>query len=127
MYHTGPGAADGGGGPEALDPFVKISPQFEQLNTLRALTLVDAAGEQAAQSSDGVRCAYMNTAARADPPTLQAAAEAYLAAIETLKGCEGITCSLTLQPYPASLLRRGGEPGGRERAWAQRRAREVIR
>lgn len=112
VYHTGPGAAEGGGGPKVLDPFVKISPQFEQLNTLRALTLTDSAGEQAAQSSDGVRCAYMNTTVRADAPTLHAAAEAYLAAVEPLKGCEGITCSLTLQPYPASLLRRSEELGG---------------
>lgn len=54
----------------------------------------------------------MNTPVEADAPTLNAAAEAYLAAIEPLKGCEGITCSLTLQPYPTSLLRKSAALGG---------------
>ncbi|KAK7700963.1 hypothetical protein SLS64_010557 [Diaporthe eres] len=111
VYHTGPRAAEDGA-PAVLDPFVKVSPQVEQLNSVRSLTLRDAAGEQAAQSADGVRCAYMNTTVKADAATLNAAAEAYLAAIEPLKGCEGITCSLTLQPYSASLLRKSAELGG---------------
>lgn len=108
VYHTGEGET----GPAVLDPFVKVSPQVEQLNSMRSLTLRDAAGEQAAQSADGVRCAYMNTTVKADAATLNAAAEAYLAALEPLKGCEGITCSLTLQPYSASLLRKSAELGG---------------
>lgn len=115
VYHTGvyhTGAAEGPAAPEVLDPFVKISPQVEQLNSVRALTLGDAAGEQASQSADGVRCAYMNTTVKADAPTLKAAAEAYLAALEPLKECEGITCSLTLQPYSTSLLRKSAELGG---------------
>lgn len=95
-----------------LDPFVKASPQVEQLNSVRRLTLREAAGEQAGQSADGVRCAYMSTTVKADAPTLAAAAEAYLAAIEPLKGCEGITCSLAMQPYPASLLRKSADLGG---------------
>lgn len=108
VYHTG----DNGAAPAVLDPFVKVSPQVEQLNSVRSLTLKDAAGEQAAQSADGVRCAYMNTTVKADAATLNAAAEAYLGAIEPLKGCEGITCSLTLQPYSASLLRKSEALGG---------------
>lgn len=108
VYHTGAAEA----APEVLDPFVKTSPQVEQLNSVRALTLKDAAGEQAGQSADGVRCAYMNTTVKADAPTLKAAAETYLAALEPLKECEGITCSLTLQPYSTSLLRKSAELGG---------------
>lgn len=108
VYHTGEAET----APEVLDPFVKISPQVEQLNSMRALTLKDAAGEQASQSADGVRCAYMNTTVKADAPTLKAAAEAYLAALEPLKECEGITCSLTLQPYSTSLLQKSAEFGG---------------
>lgn len=108
VYHTSAAEA----APEVLDPFVKISPQVEQLNSVRTLTLKDAAGEQAGQSADGVRCAYMNTTVKADAPTLKAAAEAYLAAIEPLKQCEDITCSLTLQPYSTSLLRKSAELGG---------------
>lgn len=108
VYHTGTSEA----APEVLDPFVKVSPQVEQLNSVRALTLKDAAGEQAGQSADGVRCAYMNTTVKADAPTLKAAAETYLAALEPLKECEGITCSLTLQPYSTSLLRKSAELGG---------------
>lgn len=108
VYHTGTAE----GAPAVLDPFAKISPQVEQLNSMRALTLKDAAGEQAGQSADGVRCAYMNTTVKADAPTLKAAAEAYLAALEPLKECEGITCSLTLQPYSTSLLQKSAEFGG---------------
>lgn len=112
VYHTGPRAAEDDGAPAVLDSFVKVSPQVEQLNSVRSLTLKDAAGEQAAQSADGVRCAYMNTTVRADAATLNAASEAYLDAIEPLKVCEGITCSLTLQPYSASLLRTSEALGG---------------
>lgn len=112
VYHTGARAAGDDGAPAVLDPFVRVSPQVEQLNSIRSLTLRDAAGEQAAQSADGVRCAYMNTTVKADAETLKAASEAYLAALEPLKGCEGITCSLTLQPYSASLLRKSEELGG---------------
>lgn len=110
VYHTGTSGGDGP--PAVLDPFIKISPQIEQLNSVRALTLREAAGEQASQSADGIRCAYMNTTVKADAPTLAAAAETYLAALEPLKECEGITCSLTLQPYSASLLRKSAELGG---------------
>lgn len=106
------GVTEAAAAPEVLDPFVKVSPQVEQLNSVRALTLKDTAGEQAGQSADGVRCAYMNTTVKADAPTLKAAAEAYLAAIEPLKECEGITCSLTLQPYSTSLLRKSEALGG---------------
>ncbi|KAG6358351.1 hypothetical protein INS49_014235 [Diaporthe citri] len=108
VYHTGEGVT----APEVLDPFVKVSPQVDQLNSMRSLTLKDSAGEQASQSADGVRCAYMNTTVKADAATLNAASEAYLAALEPLKGCEGIPCSLTLQPYSASLLRKSEALGG---------------
>ncbi|KAL1867476.1 hypothetical protein Daus18300_006320 [Diaporthe australafricana] len=100
LYHTG----TTGPAPAELEPFASVSPQIEQLNSLRALTLTEAAGEQAQQSADGVRCAYINTTVKADAATLVAAADAYVAALEPLKECEGITCSFTLQPYPVSLL-----------------------
>ncbi|KAJ0116703.1 FAD-binding domain-containing protein [Diaporthe amygdali] len=107
VYHTGMAER-----PDVLDPFVTVSPQVEQLNTMRALTLREAAGEQAQQSADDVRCAYMNTTVKADVATLKAASEAYLAALEPLKQCEGITCSLTLQPYSTSLLEKSASQGG---------------
>lgn len=46
----------------------------------------------------------MNTTVKADVATLQAASDTYVAALVPLKTLEGITCSLTLQPYPVSLL-----------------------
>jgi hypothetical protein len=41
--------------PAVLEPFVSVQPQFEPLNTMRMMTLKEAANEQASQSSDGVR------------------------------------------------------------------------
>ncbi|KAI0902487.1 FAD-binding domain-containing protein [Annulohypoxylon nitens] len=78
--------------------------QVEQLNSMRMLTLKDAAAEQSQQSADGIRCAYMNTTVQADAATLQAASDIYTAALGPLKAIDGITCSLTLQAYPVSLL-----------------------
>lgn len=108
LYHIGSTAPN----PPELEPFAAVSPQIEQLNSLRALTLTEAAGEQAQQSADGVRCAYMNTTVKADAATLKSAADTYVAALEPLKECEGITCSFTLQPYPTSLLEKTLSLGG---------------
>jgi hypothetical protein len=41
--------------PAVLEPFVSVQPQVEPLNTMRMMTLKEAANEQASQSSDGVR------------------------------------------------------------------------
>ncbi|XDG00627.1 hypothetical protein ABKA04_000242 [Annulohypoxylon sp. FPYF3050] len=90
--------------PAVLEPFVSIQPQVEQLNSMRMLSLKDAAAEQSQQSADGIRCAYMNTTVQADAATLQAASDIYTAALGPLKAIDGITCSLTLQAYPVSLL-----------------------
>ncbi|KAI1451039.1 hypothetical protein F5Y02DRAFT_366760 [Annulohypoxylon stygium] len=90
--------------PAVLEPFVSIQPQVEQLNSMRMLSLKDAAAEQSQQSADGIRCAYMNTTVQADAATLQAASNIYTEALGPLKAIDGITCSLTLQAYPVSLL-----------------------
>jgi hypothetical protein len=108
LYHTGTTTPK----PAELEPFGAVSPQIEQLNSLRALTLTEATGEQAQQSADGVRCAYITTTVKADTATLKAAADAYVAALDPLKECEGITCSFTLQPYPTSLLEKSASLGG---------------
>lgn len=54
----------------------------------------------------------MNTTVKADSATLIAASEKYIAALDPLKKCEGITASLTLQPYPVSLLEKCVSGGG---------------
>ncbi|KAF2818784.1 FAD-binding domain-containing protein [Ophiobolus disseminans] len=87
-----------------LEPFVSVQPQIEAMNSLRMMTLEDAAKEQAAQSSDGVRCAYMNTTVKADVTTLLAAAEIFNDSFQPLKELEGMTSAFTLQAYPVSLL-----------------------
>lgn len=81
LYHTGTTEAD----PAVLEPFASVSPQIDQLKSLRVLTLKEAANEQAQQAADAIRCAYMNTTVKADVPTLLAAVEAYTAALEPLK------------------------------------------
>ncbi|CAJ2501265.1 Uu.00g041180.m01.CDS01 [Anthostomella pinea] len=90
--------------PPVLDPFAKVQPQMEQLNSMRMINLKDAAAEQAAMSSEGIRCSYMNTTVKSDAATLKAVAEAFASTLDLVKGFEGVAFSLTLQPYPVSLL-----------------------
>lgn len=54
----------------------------------------------------------MNTTVKPDVATLNAASELFRAALDKVKGLEGIVYSFTLQPYPASLLKKTGEVGG---------------
>ncbi|KAI6084062.1 hypothetical protein F4821DRAFT_271334 [Hypoxylon rubiginosum] len=95
-----------------LQPFTDIQPQIEQMNSLRMHSLADAAREQAGDRPSPKRSVYMNTTVKADAATLQAATRIYAAAIEPLKSCEGILLSMTLQPYPLSLLQRSATQGG---------------
>jgi FAD/FMN-containing dehydrogenase len=41
--------------PAVLEPFVSVQPQLESMNSMRMMTLKEAASEQANQSSDGIR------------------------------------------------------------------------
>lgn len=41
--------------PDVLEPFVSVKPQIEEMCSLRMMNLKEAAQEQAAQSSDGIR------------------------------------------------------------------------
>lgn len=43
--------------PAVLEPFASVQPQIEAMNSIRMMNLVDAAKEQAGQSSDGIRYA----------------------------------------------------------------------
>ncbi|KAF2106111.1 hypothetical protein BDV96DRAFT_591461 [Lophiotrema nucula] len=92
--------------PAVLEPFVNVQPQVDQMNSMRMLTLKEAANEQAQQSSDGVRCAYMNTTVKVDAATLIAASDIFTKAFQPLKALDGITCAFTLQAYPVSLLKK---------------------
>ncbi|KAI1652078.1 FAD-binding domain-containing protein [Daldinia loculata] len=98
--------------PPVLDPFVKVQPQLDQLNSMRMVNLKDAAAEQAAMAMEGIRCAYMNTTVKADAETLKAAAEAFSASLDHVEGFEDVVFSLTLQPYPVSLLEQCISAGG---------------
>lgn len=54
----------------------------------------------------------MNTTVKADVPTLNAAADTFSSALEGIKQIDGLVCSLTLQPYPVSLLEKCISEGG---------------
>jgi hypothetical protein len=56
--------------------------------------------------------AYMNTTIKADAATLKAIVEIYTTALEPIKSIDGLVCSLTVQPYPLSLLHKSAELGG---------------
>ncbi|PVH99983.1 FAD-binding domain-containing protein [Periconia macrospinosa] len=98
--------------PAILEPFTAIQPQVDQLYSMRMLNLKDAATEQAGVAMDQQRTAYMNTVVRADAVTLKAAADIYTTALEPIKSVNGLVCSLTLQPYTVSLLKKSAESGG---------------
>ncbi|KAF4633235.1 hypothetical protein G7Y89_g4884 [Cudoniella acicularis] len=98
--------------PPALQPFTNIEPQVQTLNSLKPLNLTEAAAGQAAGVASHVRVSYMNVAVKADVATLQAAADIYNAAVTRIKNATGLTCSLTFQPYPVSLLETSAAKGG---------------
>ncbi|KAI1247340.1 hypothetical protein MGN70_011228 [Eutypa lata] len=98
--------------PPVLEPFVAMQPQIDQLNSMRMITLKGAAEEQAAMARTGVRCAYMNTTVKPDAATLNAVSELFNVALDKVKGLDGIVYSLTMQPYPASLLKKTDEFDG---------------
>lgn len=125
--------------PAVLEPFTAIQPQIDALNSMRVLNLTSAAGEQAAdgqtsqryvdnntlpddQNACGmklvyvkltdIRVSYMNIVVKADTSTLQAASTIYTTAISNITSILGLICSLTLQPYPVSLLEKSTSNGG---------------
>lgn len=62
--------------------------------------------------TDCCRVSYMNLHVRADAATLKRASDIYMAGIDPLRGVANITASLTLQPYPVSMLKRTDFQGG---------------
>lgn len=57
------------------------------------------------------RSAYFNITVKADASILQEAAEIYTVGLEPIKPCEGLICSMTLQPYARSLLEASATQG----------------
>ncbi|PQE05921.1 oxidoreductase FAD-binding protein [Rutstroemia sp. NJR-2017a BVV2] len=98
--------------PPVLEPFTAIQPQIDALNSLRVLNLTSAASEQAADGQTSQRVSYMNTVIKADNATLQEASTIYTTALSNITSIAGLIGSLTLQPYPVSLLRKSVEHGG---------------
>lgn len=110
VYYTQGGVTET---PPALAAFTNIQPQVAQLNTLKQVTLTEAAAGQAAGVAAQVRCSYMNLTVKADVSTLQSAADLYTAGIAPIQGSvAGLVASFTLQPYPLSLLKQSSINGG---------------
>ncbi|KAK7953148.1 FAD-binding domain-containing protein [Apiospora saccharicola] len=107
LYHNHPEE-----NPAVLRPFTSVSPQLDQLNSMRVLSLAEAAKEQAEDSPVIQRSAYFNTTLKADARILQEAAEIYTAGLEPIKPCQGLICSMKLQPYAHSLLDASTAQGG---------------
>ncbi|KAK4185244.1 bifunctional solanapyrone synthase [Podospora australis] len=98
--------------PPVLDPFTKMAPQIDALNSMSLKNISAAASEQTAAGQAQVRAAYINFHVKADVATLQAISDIYTAALPPLYGNPGATLSLTLQPYPVSLLAKSDASGG---------------
>ncbi|RYO85530.1 hypothetical protein DL764_009155 [Monosporascus ibericus] len=98
--------------PPVLGPFTSLKTQIGDLNTMRMLSLSEAAGEQHGDVPALQRSAYMNVTVKAHVDTLLSGAEIWRAALDPVKNCEGLICSYTLQPYPKSLLEVSMTKGG---------------
>ncbi|KAL4861667.1 hypothetical protein BDV12DRAFT_179916 [Aspergillus spectabilis] len=114
VYQTGPPTSGGEDQqpPAVLVPFTDIQPRVDQISSVGVRSLTQAAGDQASAAREQQRCAYFNTTIKADPATLKAASDIYTAALNPIQSAEGLICSLTLQPYPVSLLKKSIERGG---------------
>ncbi|KAL2837983.1 FAD-binding domain-containing protein [Aspergillus pseudodeflectus] len=110
VYYTG--ESEGSAVPEVLRVFTNIQPKLDQISSVQQMSLKDAAAQQAAAAMDNQRCAYMNTTIKADAATLKAIVSIYTTALEPIKSIDGLVCSLTIQPYPLSLLQKSAELGG---------------
>ncbi|KAI0162433.1 hypothetical protein BJ166DRAFT_497115 [Pestalotiopsis sp. NC0098] len=98
--------------PPVLDVFTGVEPQIPGLNTMRMMDLAEASREQAGDIPPNQRSAYMNLHVKADAATLIAGSETFLAALDPVKGCEGLLCSYTLQPYARTQLEASATKGG---------------
>ncbi|KAL6238694.1 hypothetical protein BDW75DRAFT_246771 [Aspergillus navahoensis] len=111
VYLTGP-EINNGNPPAVLVSFTDIQPRVDQLSSMAVQSLSQAAEDQASAAMEQQRCAYFNTTLKADVDTLKAAADIYTAALKPIHGVDGLVCSLTLQPYPVSLLKKSALQGG---------------
>ncbi|KAK8043757.1 FAD-binding domain-containing protein [Apiospora phragmitis] len=91
VYHNHPEE-----NPAVLRPFTSVSPQLDQLNSMRVLSLTEAAKEQAGDS----------------PPTPASFKKPQTSSLEPIKPCEGLIGSLKLQPHARSLLEASAAKGG---------------
>ncbi|KAF7531134.1 hypothetical protein G7054_g9189 [Neopestalotiopsis clavispora] len=98
--------------PPVLDVFTSVKSQIPGLNTMRMMNLAEASNEQSGDIPPNQRSAYMNYHVKADVATLLAGGEIWKAALEPIKGCDGLICSYTLQPYARSLLEASARKGG---------------
>ncbi|TVY71554.1 Bifunctional solanapyrone synthase [Lachnellula suecica] len=108
VYYTHPTSS----APPVMQPFTNIEPQVQALNSLKPVTLTEAAAGQAAGVANKVRCSYMNVTVKADVETLQSAAGIYTAAVKPIQDAKGLVCSLTFQPFPFGLLQASAAKGG---------------
>ncbi|KAI0388904.1 FAD-binding domain-containing protein [Xylariaceae sp. FL0594] len=98
--------------PPVLKPFLRVEEPLKAHCSRGMKTLKEAADEQAKMEPRDKRTAYVNTTVKADAATLHAAAATFRNSLKPLEKCEGLVFSLTLQPYPASLLEKHDTRGG---------------
>ncbi|CAG9957160.1 unnamed protein product [Clonostachys rosea f. rosea IK726] len=77
VYYTAPTAEP----PQILEPFTDVQPQFDVLNSMRNMTLIDAANELTTPNTNDQRVAYMNLHVKMGSATLKSASDIYLAAL----------------------------------------------
>ncbi|KAI1370568.1 hypothetical protein F4677DRAFT_438049 [Hypoxylon crocopeplum] len=97
--------------PKALEPFVDIQPQIDQMKTLRVDSLKNFTDE-AFTGAPSNRVTKMSTTFKAGTRILEHAVETYHASFEMLKGVENILFSITFEPLPMSMIEQSISRGG---------------
>jgi hypothetical protein len=98
--------------PPVSAPFIEVESRMTQLGGPKRLNRTQMASQQATGVSNQVRYVYMNLTVKPDDATLQAAVDIYTKAIIPVLPYKKITCSLTFQAYPVSLLQQWVGKGG---------------
>uniref|UniRef100_A0A8H7NQV5 FAD-binding PCMH-type domain-containing protein n=1 Tax=Bionectria ochroleuca TaxID=29856 RepID=A0A8H7NQV5_BIOOC len=108
VYYTAPTAEP----PQILEPFTDVQPQFDVLDSMRNMTLIDAANELTTPNTNDQRVAYMNLHVKMGSATLKSASDIYLAGIKPLLDVQNITLSFTFQPHAVSLFEKTSNNDG---------------
>ncbi|KAF2821095.1 FAD-binding domain-containing protein [Ophiobolus disseminans] len=96
--------------PKALEAFVDVQPQINQMNTLRVANLKDFTDEACSGASPN-RVVKMTRTVKTDTSILEYAAKAFRESFKQLKHMNNILFSVTFEPIPISMIEQSNARG----------------